>query len=325
LIHAIGRYLRENIDDNIKIRKWDVEKKLPPFLLVEYDFYETKIMGQHCMLLEILQEAPGIETLKKHLKVINKTVDAQIVFVYKSISRFRRKSLIENRIPFVVEDGQMYLPFLGLDLKNMKENQVKKVTTFSSSTQLAFLYLLYNEMIYISAVELATALNTSMMTASRILNDLYDTGLLTFEIGGKTGRSKMYKKIDAPLFYGKGSKYLRNPVMQTVYTSQKMMEAPIAGLEALSLISMMNPPKNSAVAIDKEGFKKNEHYIIKDKDRIADEKLTEVEVWRYNPKLLSNQGKVDIVSLALSLKELNDERVEQALEEKLKGESWYTG
>lgn len=325
MIHAIGKYLRENIDDNIKIRKWDVEKKLSPFLLAQYDFYETEIMGQHCILLEILQQGPGIETLKKHLKVINKTVDARIVFVYKSISRFRRKSLIENRIPFVVEDGQMYLPFLGLDLRNRKENQVKKVTTFSSSTQLAFLYLLYNEMIYISAVELATALNTSMMTASRILNDLYDTGLLTFEIGGKTGRSKMYKKIDAPLFYSKGSKYLRNPVMQTVYTGPKMMEAPTAGLEALSMISMMNPPKNSAVAIDKEGLKRNEHYIINDKDRIADEKLTEVEVWRYNPTLLSNQGRVDIVSLALSLKELNDERVEQALEERLKGESWYTG
>src|SRR5665648_1304812 len=135
----------------------------------------------------------------------------------------------------------------------------------------------------------------------------------------------MYKKLNAPRFYRKGSKYLRNPVMQTVYTSQKMMEALTAGLEALSLISMMNPPKNSVVAIDKEGFKKNEHYMIKDKDRIADEKLTEMEVWRYNPILLSYQGKVDIVSLALSLKELNDERVEQALEERLKGESWYTG
>ena len=62
---------------------------------------------------------------------------------------------------------------------------------------------------------------------------------------------------------------------------------------------------------------------MKDRDRIADEKLTEIEVWRYNPTLLSKEKYVDIASLALSLKEMNDERVELALKERLKGETWY--
>ncbi|MCF8020028.1 MAG: plasmid pRiA4b ORF-3 family protein [Vallitaleaceae bacterium] len=51
--------------------------------------------------------------------------DCQIVLLYKDITRYRRKSLIENRIAFVIEDGQMYLPFLGLDLKKGK-NMLKK-------------------------------------------------------------------------------------------------------------------------------------------------------------------------------------------------------
>lgn len=322
---ALEIYLKENIDENISIQFWEGKKKLSLFLLKQYDFYQAEILGQHCILIEILQESPGIDVIKKHMKVINKTVDDQLILMYKSISWFRRKSLIENRIPFVVEDGQMYLPFLGLDLKNTVEKQVKRVMTFSASTQLVFLYLLYNKDMNICATELAAVLNTSNMTASRSLNDLYDVGLVTYEIGGKTGRSKKYKKIGDPLYYTQGSQYLKNPVIKTVFTRKKIEDVLSAGLEALSMISMMNPPQNPVRAISKERLKSIDPYLIKDRDQIADEKLTEIQVWAYNPMLLSKEKQVDLASLALSLKEINDERVEQALEERLKGETWYTG
>lgn len=322
---ALEIYLKDNIDENISIELWEGKKELSLFLLNFYDFYQAEILGQHCILIEILQESPGIDVIKKHIKVINKTVDDQLILMYKSISWFRRKSLIENRIPFVVEDGQMYLPFLGLDLKNTVEKQVKRVMTFSASTQLVFLYLLYNKDMNICATELAAVLNTSNMTASRSLNDLYDVGLVTYEIGGKTGRSKKYKKIGDPLYYTEGSQYLKNPVIKTVFTGKKIEDVLSAGLEALSMISMMNPPQNPVRAISKERLKSIDPYLIKDRDQIADEKLTEIQVWAYNPMLLSKEKQVDLASLALSLKEINDERVEQALEERLKGETWYTG
>ncbi len=322
---ALEIYLKENIDENISIQAWEEKKKIPLFLLELYDFYEAEILGHRCILIEILQEAPGIDVIKKHIKAINKTVDENLVFLYKSISRFRRKSLIEHRIPFVVEDKQMYLPFLGLDLKNTVEKPAKKAATFSSSTQLAFLYWLYNRKMTICATDLAVVLNTSNMTTSRILNDLYDAGLLTCEIGGKTGRSKIYKRIGDPEYYRRGSRYLINPVRKTIYTGKTVEDVLVAGLEALSMISMMNPPKNPVRAISKERLNEIEPYLVKDKDRIADEKLTEIQVWCYDPTLLSKEKQVDLVSLALSLKEINDERVEQALEERLKDETWYMG
>lgn len=42
-----------------------------------------------------------------------------------------------------------------------------------------------------------------------------------------------------------------------------------------------------------------------------------VEMWRYNPRKLSNRKCVDELSLALALKEDSDERVEEAVEEML--------
>jgi hypothetical protein len=40
--------------------------------------------------------------------------------------------------------------------------------------------------------------------------------------------------------------------------------------------------------------------------------------------LFSKQSHVDLLSLFASLKEEKDERIEQALEEVLRAESWYT-
>ncbi len=44
----------------------------------------------------------------------------------------------------------------------------------------------------------------------------------------------------------------------------------------------------------------------------------ELQLWRYNPRKLTNNNIVDILSLALSLEEDYDERVEASVEESLK-------
>ena len=46
-----------------------------------------------------------------------------------------------------------------------------------------------------------------------------------------------------------------------------------------------------------------------------------VEMWRYNPRKLSTRNTVDELSLALTLREDADERVEEAVEEML-NELW---
>jgi hypothetical protein len=52
--------------------------------------------------------------------------------------------------------------------------------------------------------------------------------------------------------------------------------------------------------------------------------MMEFQIWNYDPQLLVKNSTVDLVSLALSTSDINDERVKQALEENLKGETWYS-
>jgi hypothetical protein len=87
---------------------------------------------------------------------------------------------------------------------------------------------------------------------------------------------------------------------------------------------MINPPKYKVRAIYTEDLKLNDLEIIENIDIIKDENLVEIQIWEYNPRIFTKKSIVDIVSLYASLKEENDERIEQALEEVLRGEKWYT-
>ena len=43
-----------------------------------------------------------------------------------------------------------------------------------------------------------------------------------------------------------------------------------------------------------------------------------LQLWRYDPRLISQSSRIDVFSLATSLKDESDERVEQCIEELLK-------
>lgn len=317
-------YLKENIDEQITIKPWIKKNNFPVFLRDTYNFYEVTILGTRCILIEAVDEMPNIDQLKKHIKQIKNLTDRQIVLFYKDITRYRRKSLIENRIAFVIEDGQMYLPFLGLDLKKVKEHVEEEAKGFTAPAQIAYLYFLYHKEEVVNTTDFAKKLGFNKMTASRALNDLYHANLITYEIGGMTGRSKEYKRIKDPDYFLRGRNYLKTPVRKIIYTKTRPLDALTAGMEALSELSMINPPGHPIMAIDRNKLNKEQVEVVNNKDLIKDTKLVELELWDYDPGLFSNNGHVDLLSLYASLKEETDERVRQALEEVLRGEPWYT-
>ena len=323
MIMTAELYLKENIDEQLTIKPWIKKNNLPVFLRDTYNFYEVTILGTRCILIEAVDEMPNIYQLQKHIKQIKNLTDRQIVLFYKDITRYRRKSLIENRIAFVIEDGQMYLPFLGLDLKKVKEH-VEEAKGFTAPAQIAYLYFLYHKEEVVNTTDFAKKLGFNKMTASRALNDLYHANLITYEIGGMTGRSKEYKRIKDPDYFLRGRNYLKTPVRKIIYTKTRPLDALTAGMEALSELSMINPPGHPIMAIDRNKLNKEQVEVVNNKDLIKDTKLVELELWDYDPGLFSNNGHVDLLSLYASLKEETDERVRQALEEVLRGEPWYT-
>lgn len=317
-------YLKENIDEQITIKPWLKKNSFPIFLRDSYNFYEVTILGTKCILVEAVDEMPNVDQLQKHIRQIKNLTNRQIVLFYRDITRYRRKSLIENRIAFVIEDGQMYLPFLGLDLKKVQEDIQEEAKGFTTPAQITYLYFLYHKEEVVNTTDLAKKLGFNIMTASRALNSLYNANLITYDVGGMTGRSKEYKRIEDPDYFLRGRDYLKTPVRKIIYTKTRPLGTLTAGMDALAELSMINPPDHPIIAIDRNKLNIEQVEAVKNKDLIKDSKLVELELWDYDPGLFSHNGHVDLLSLYASLKDETDERVEQALEEVLRGEPWYT-
>lgn len=323
MLTEVERTLRENIDDEITIEISNVASRIPIFLKNIYKVYKMKILGIQCTLLEIRGEAPGVDAIKKHINTVREITGDPIVLYFKEISRYRRKSLIQNRISFIIEDGQMFLPFLGLALENVDDGVQETIKSFTPSGQVAFLYFLYNKEATVNATEFSELFDWTPMTSSRALNELYKANLLTYKIGGKTGRSKYYSRISDPDYFENGKELLNSPIKRLLYVRKEPEGSLKAGLEALSELSMVNPPGYKVRALHGAGLNMKELEIVENIDIIKDENLLELQIWDYDPKLFANKGIVDKASLFSSLKNENDERIEQALEEALREEAWY--
>ena len=95
-----------------------------------------------------------------------------------------------------------------------------------------------------------------------------------------------------------------------------------AGLSALAHYSNLAEPVNSVLALDGKQWKAvktSDDVMILD---IAETNASELEVWRYSPKLFANKGVVDRFSLFLSMREDDDERVQSALEGMMEQIEW---
>lgn len=323
--HVIEFYLKENIDDNIKIKKWPNKNFLPIFLREKYSFYEIRLLNRTCLLLETKSEDSGIKILQKQLKNIEALTNLQVILYYKDISRYKRKKLIMNRISFVIENGQMYIPFIGLDIKNKSGNLKEVKKSFSTTTQIAYLYFLYNKDVLINTTEFSELFNLTLMTSSRALQDLYNANLIKYKLGGKTGRSKIYKRASDPDYFNRGKDYIKSPIKKIVYVKNVPNGSVVAGLESLAEFSMINPPGYLIRAISVLQLNNmNEEIINKNDDRILDDKLVELQVWEYDPKIFMKNGYVDLMSLYATLKDLNEDRIEMAIDKVLSKEEWFT-
>ena len=324
MLQHVRKYLRENIDQSLTIDAWTDTQRLPFALKSKYQFYAMNLLDRSCILMEVIDEKASIDQLQKHTYQVFETTERQVVLLYKVLTRYRRRSLIEKKLAFIIEDGQMFIPFLGLDLMLTYDKINSTLNRFTTSAQVAYLHFLYHKNEVINTTQFAKKLGMKLMSASRALNELYRLNLIQYTLGGTTQRSKMYERIDDTDYFKRGAKYFSTPVKKTVYVLKKPKDALFAGLSALSKLSMLNAPDQTIMAMSKHTFEKRSFHVIEDVNKIIDLKPIELQLWDYDPHLFSKNLCVDVMSLYGSLKDEDDERVEQALEDVLRGETWYT-
>ena len=108
--------------------------------------------------------------------------------------------------------------------------------------------------------------------------------------------------------------YLSNPVEKVLYTNNMLSNGMLSGIEAMSEYTMLNPQQYPTLAISKQEAKS----LMLNK-QVGD---YEVQIWRYNPRLLTPKNVVDKLSLYLSMKDTDDERIQIELENLINSIQW---
>lgn len=323
-VKEVEEYINESFDEKLKMKPIDNQRsaRLPLYLKGNYGLY-VGTLANHYFLWAIVHKEVNLTAgqLKQQQQELKRFLGLPVIYVFEGLESWQRKRIIEQHIAFVQPFKQVYIPELWLQLNDIhggKKSDVA-INTLSFPAQLAILYhLQITSLENVPFQQIAVRLGYSPMSVSRLVKELQTLALLKIEEGKKKAIAFNYDKRG---LWEKSLPYLRSPVREIwhadVYPDNENFF--LSGESALSTYSSLNPIPKISFAVSKDNFRK-----LKDKNLQSDEKFGNyaIEVWQYNPALLSTTKEADKLSVYLSLMDNNDERVQAALKNMINEFKW---
>jgi len=323
LTNRFQTYLKEALHLDAKVSNWPGEKALPLYLRQFYAFCQTRLLGTDTLLLIPKEDvAPTPATMVKHLRGVSEKWPHDLVVVTGAVSSLTRKRMIEQKISFVVPGNQIYLPKLGMDLREHFRRLQMAKPAFSPSTQVLVLDALYHpRRDPDTPTQSAKRLGYTVMTMTRVFDELEQAGLGEHSVMGKERRLVFPQNLRE--LWEAALPFLKKPVNKFRYTASKLTPGTRykAGLTALAEYSNLAPPETEVIAVDAEGYRAILKLAVMEANPPCPGSKC-IELWSYPPERFGKHGIADPLSVFLSLRHEDDERVQMALAELLRGMKW---
>jgi len=320
LIAAVGNYLHEVLGIAVPSAKpWARADELPYHLLDAFQFAELELLGQGVVLA--ISRAEGklnLSEVRTWLSKVGAVGGQPAVYVTDALASYERRRLIEQKVPFIVPGNQLYLPDLGLDLREYFRQRAPAAEALSPSAQAMLITALLRrpwdaEWRPASA---AHELGYTPMTLSRVIKELSGAGLASVHTEGRSRWLRMEGSPEA--IWERAKPALRTPVKNAVWVADPgALPSPrcrLAGLSALARYSMLAEPQWPVYAIPSADWKAATDAGVRQlPEPVAG--AQEWQVWSYSPALVPQASTVDPLSLTLSLQDSADDRIQLALDE----------
>ena len=305
LMHVLG--IKTVYHENEKTQS------LPNYILTRYNIKAVTLDGTKAVFVYPVSELDSVNAVKKHLDRIRTVLGATPVLILERLTFRQKEYLLRDRISFIVDGKQVYLPFMAVYLQERCDGEKRNGEALLPSAQLLLLHYIYQGCGEILTSDAARALAFTATSISRASKQLDETGLVKTE---KRGIQKvLYCDKKPKKLFEEAKRYLMNPIKRTVFIPKKEADGVLlfSGYSALSEYSLLNPPTVECYATDSisKWDKAMSGTLQNANDKCA------AELWRYDPKKLTCGTCVDRLSLALALQNDKDERTEEAVEEML--------
>ena len=302
-------YISEVLNINCSQIDIPLDKIILPLYLDLYEIQPISLDGVKVLFITPRETLSNVKALKKHLEKMQSLSGCFVSLLLNDISETRKKSFLENHIPFVVINNQIYLPFMAIYLQEKNKTKIEAVSQLTPAAQLVFINFFKQNSEALAVASFAKKLQFSEMSTTRALRQLVATGLFEIKKGTITNSNLLVTKVkDKEELFNKIEPYLINPVKNSFYIDKEEInnkELLPSGETYLSMFSMLGKEELDTWTF----YGKATDFKTATNELTDISKQAKIEIWKYNPKLVCLEETNDSISVYLSLKNSTDARI----------------
>ena len=313
-------YLEQVMHQSIDERKFEDLGKLPLGCRNAFDMSILKLGPQEFLLAAPVEEMSLTELRKMRLQ-LERYTGYLCAFYLKKINWYAAPKMVEEGIPFVWENRQIYLPFLGMLLQENAGRTPKNCAVISFLTQKLLLKALYENWKDISAAQAAELLCVSRMSVTRCYDEIEALGMPFLKTQRRSRR--FYAMDDKKEMWETMLPFLRSPVIRTFNLEQKPEgDLILGGTSALAEYSMLGEDSCPTFAVRKNQIGALGIRGIREVPANEEPVCRVQEVGYLLPFGKGNAADPLSLTLMLTKQDLDDPRVESCKNEMLEELVW---
>lgn len=313
-------FLEKALQQNVVISQDnEIYKKLPLAYRGRYDIYKVETNGVLWLAIHPKDEN-GLVMLRKDRARVEKLSELNCALFLERTSFYIKEKLMEEGIPFVIEDKQVFLPFLGYLLNCANERSLAPVHLISFLTQKMLLTAIYEKWNDVKVSDAADKLNISRKSASRCFDELE---YLNIDVLGMKGKSRVIRVADdRRQLWEQVIGKLRNPVIRRFILCEDVKLQKTAGISALSEYSLLSDNDYPTYAVTKKEITDSGVKLVRQVGKSEEIGCVVLELGYFIDFM--EKGVQDPLSVALSLteEEREEERVDISVKEMLEEYVW---
>lgn len=290
--------------------------------LLTYKFYDGEFHGMPLLFAEPKGKVATPRCLSVTANNLTSLLQLPIVFLLPACPAYERQRLIDKDVYFVVSEKYIHLPML---LANERVRKTKQAKTLTPVAQYLLLYHLQIGSIEgMAARDIEDKIPYSYASITLGLTCLEDLGLCK-KVAEASKRKVIHFNVKGMNLWEQAQPFLVNPVEERIYCDGLLSDDsfPECGINALAHYTRLNPdPERTIMMSVKQlrNFKSSEALV---RPNEFDGNII-IEAWKYPPVTAIGVKAewVDKLSLAISLREDEDPRVEGEVERLINEIEW---
>ena len=290
--------------------------------LLTYKFYDGEFHGMPLLFAEPKGKVATPRCLSVTANNLTSLLQLPIVFLLPACPAYKRQRLIDKDVYFVVSEKYVHLPML---LANERVRKTKQAKTLTPVAQYLLLYHLQIGSIEgMAARDIEDKIPYSYASITLGLTCLEDLGICK-KVAEASKRKVVHFDMKGMNLWEQAQPFLVNPVEERIYCDGLLSDDsfPECGINALAHYTRLNPdPERTIMMSVKQlrNFKSSEALV---RPNEFDGNII-IEAWKYPPVTATGVKAewVDKLSLAISLREDEDPRVEGEVERLINETEW---